>query len=199
MKSGFFNFIFCMFFGVSLVAKADLFDTLGLEHFGDKNTGEIAVNKAIALAAHIFISHQNPIVYVFLKRIARVESDLGRHSGTFRQGYFGGIWQVDRIGFDETKNLRSHPGLSRLHDEIKQRFSWGGLPGVDWSKTSWEDCTIPAYSCVAARLYLATISEAIPQSLEGQANYWKKYYNTAAGAGTAQHFINANRGFKDEL
>ena len=35
--------------------------------------------------------------------------------------------------------------------------------------------------------------DPIPDSLEDQAAYWKKNYNTSAGAGTAQQFINNNK------
>jgi len=37
----------------------------------------------------------------------------------------------------------------------------------------------------------------VPDSLEDQAKYWKKYYNTVAGAGTVEHFIEANKGYDD--
>lgn len=199
MRSYFFTLLLGLSFVLSLHAKADLFDTLGIQHFGERNTGEVAVNKAIALVAHIFLNTHSPNISLFLKRIAKAESDFGRHHSTFRKGYYGGIWQVDRVGFEETKNVGSHPNLAKLHDAIKAKFSWGGLPGVDWEKTTWEDCIIPAYSCVAARLYLSTIPERIPDTLEEQARYWKKYYNTPAGDGTVQHFIDANRGDNDEL
>jgi hypothetical protein len=29
----------------------------------------------------------------------------------------------------------------------------------------------------------------MPNSLEGQAGYWKKYYNTEGGKGDPEHFI----------
>ena len=29
----------------------------------------------------------------------------------------------------------------------------------------------------------------MPNTVEGQANYWKKYYNTEGGKGDPEHFI----------
>ena len=48
----------------------------------------------------------------FMDRLACVESNNGLHPGTYRKGYYGGIYQVDRIGFEDTQNVKSHPGLS---------------------------------------------------------------------------------------
>ncbi|KKL97553.1 hypothetical protein LCGC14_1833310, partial [marine sediment metagenome] len=45
---------------------------------------------------------------------------------------------------------------------------------------------------LAARLFLLTIPEEIPDTLEGQAVYWKKHYNTPLGKGTARKFVKAN-------
>lgn len=47
----------------------------------------------------------------------------------------------------------------------------------------------PAYSTAAARLQYFRVPEKIPTSLEGQAAYWKKYWNTELGKGTEQEFV----------
>mmetsp|Transcript_197 Transcript_197/g.284 ORF Transcript_197/g.284 Transcript_197/m.284 type:complete len:179 (-) Transcript_197:115-651(-) len=170
----------------------DLLDALGLEHFGENNSGEVAVDKAIALVAEVSNDARLSDASVFLRRIAKAESDFGRHPSTFRNSYYGGIWQVDRVGYEETKNVMAHPSLRRLHASVEKKFSWMGLPGVVWSKSSWNDCIIPAYSCMAARLFLALITTSIPRSLPDQAKYWKTHYNTPSGAGTERHFIESN-------
>ena len=38
----------------------------------------------------------------FMDRVASKESDNGLNPGTYRDGYYGGIYQVDRIGFEDT-------------------------------------------------------------------------------------------------
>lgn len=45
------------------------------------------------------------------------------------------------------------------------------------------------YSCCFARLHYWLISEQIPKTLEEQAEYWKKYYNTVSGKGTKEEYI----------
>ena len=47
----------------------------------------------------------------------------------------------------------------------------------------------PAYAVAAARFQYFRVPEKIPTTLEGQAKYWKKYWNTAAGKGTPEQYI----------
>ena len=47
----------------------------------------------------------------FMDQLACVESNNGLHPGTYRKSYYGGIYQVDKIGFEDTQNVNSHPGL----------------------------------------------------------------------------------------
>ena len=118
-----------------------------------------------------------------LRRIAYVESKDGTDESTYRSGYDGGIWQVDQIGFKSTQDTQSHPGLKRKHEIIKQNL------GIDWRQVQWSDLRKPLHSGLAARLYLLKIPAPIPATLKDQAEYWKRYYNTESGAGTAQKFI----------
>lgn len=45
------------------------------------------------------------------------------------------------------------------------------------------------YACAMARLAYARHEEVIPKDLEGQAAYWKQYYNTKKGSGTVEEYI----------
>ncbi len=119
----------------------------------------------------------------FLRQIAFVESKDGTDSSTYRSGYNGGIWQVDDIAFRATQDTSSHPGLVLQYKKIKDAF------GIDWQSVQGSDLRAPLYSGLAARLFLLTIPQAIPSGVAEQAAYWKKYYNTASGAGTEQKFI----------
>ena len=46
-----------------------------------------------------------------------------------------------------------------------------------------------AYQIVMARLHYKRVPEPIPSSVEGMAEYWKRYYNTYAGKGTAKEAV----------
>ena len=119
----------------------------------------------------------------FLRRIAFVESKDGTDSNTFRSGYHGGIWQVDEIAFRSTKDTASHPGLIAKHQQILDTF------GINWSDVEWSDLRIPLFSGLAARLFVSNIPADIPCDISGQATYWKRHYNTFAGAGTEEKFM----------
>ena len=135
------------------------------------------------------VSHVNnelrkifPNDHGFMDRLACVESNNGLHPGTYRKDYYGGIYQVDKIGFEDTQNVKSHPGLLKKFKKIKEIF------GIDWPSVEWEDLTKPAYSGIASRLFLSNIPKPIPTDPEKQGHYWKKYYNTTSGKGSACDF-----------
>jgi len=150
----------------------------------EKATGEAVVE---AVAKYIRDAGIFADDHGFLKRIACVESKYGNDPNTFKpkndKPYYGGIWQVDKIGFDETKNVRSHPSLRTTMEKIKKQ------KGIDWNSVTWEDLWKPLYSGLSARLLLSTKAGKIPDTLEGQAEYWKKHYNSGVGKGTPEKFI----------
>jgi hypothetical protein len=161
--------------------------------------GEELVERTVCTVQEIFCETGLGDASEFLKRIAKAESDYGRHGATYRSGYFGGIWQIDISGFKATKEIETHPSLIELHNAINVHFSAAGLREFDWMQQSWQICVIPLFSCIAARLYLAAIPMAIPANLISQAHYWKRYYNTPRGKGTVAHFVRVNKGEKEVL
>ena len=117
-----------------------------------------------------------------LFKIAWVESRFGEHPLTYRSGYYGGIFQVGRRGFQSTQDVRSHRRLAGKLARIKRALC------IDWSRVEWRDLTKPLYSAIAARLFLLNKPGAIPRSLSGQAKYWKDQYLGKHGKGTAEQF-----------
>ena len=117
-----------------------------------------------------------------LRRIAYVESRDGTDPKTYRTGYFGGMWQVNGIDFQKTKDTATYPALVSKYEQIEQNFN------INWPNVPWYDLRIPLYSGLAAYLLLSTIQQPIPfaSEIDLQANYWKLYYNNA---GTVQLFI----------
>ncbi|GAU96296.1 hypothetical protein RvY_07760 [Ramazzottius varieornatus] len=150
-----------------------------------------AVVKAAVKAAvkKVIDSSIFPPDHDFLRSIAWVESKDCNDKDTYRPGYYGGCWQVDKIGFIDTQ---THPtAKSKLHGPIKAKF------GIDWPKTVWSDLEKPFYSALAARMKLyitgvpAMCLQAIPSDVNGQALHWKKCYNTDSGAGTVEKYLEA--------
>jgi len=50
-----------------------------------------------------------------------------------------------------------------------------------------------AAGIVHCRLKYWRVPKRMPNTIEGQAKYWKRYYNTEQGKGDPQHFIDACR------
>ena len=122
----------------------------------------------------------------FLTRIAKVESDFGDNPETFKR-ISKGIWQIDPIGFKETR--RNTNKLRKARDKIKSEF------GIDYMQLKHVDLQKPLYGALAARLFLLSRARGpLPTTLEGQAKLWKRIYNTAKGRGTVEQFINKNSG-----
>lgn len=147
--------------------------------------GSEVVRAVVSKIESVFPSPSFAPGCTFLRLIAYVESKDGTDSRTYRSGYDGGIWQVDKKAFEDTKATKSHAGLDAKHAEIKKQF------GIDWTQVQWSDLRKPFYSGLAARLFLYNIPEPIPVELEGQAKYWKDRYSTSAGPGarTEKHFV----------
>lgn len=115
---------------------------------------------------------------------AATESNYGTHPNTYRPGYHGGMFQVDKIGFKSTQDTKSHPGLVDKHRTIKRDF------GIDWPNVRWEDLRDPTHSAIGARLHYMNDPNPVPGTREGRADYWKRVYNREAGKGTPQDYLN---------
>jgi hypothetical protein len=150
--------------------------------FIEKASGEEVVNEAIDIVNKVGFPDDKG----FLKEIAKHESRLGKHRNTFRKNYHGGIYQIDNIGFKKTQDVKSHPALKKWYKKIKD------ITGIDWTKVKWEDLRKPAYSTLAARLYLITIPELIPNTLKERSVYYKKHYNRS-GKGTPSKFMKSQK------
>ena len=124
----------------------------------------------------------------FLRRVAFVESRDGTDPDTFREGYNGGIWQVDEIILRQTQNVTLHPILSspggifeRLLEELY----------VDWSAIVWRDLRIPLFSGLAARIFFELADSDIPAitDLPGQGTFWKSSGFNTDELDTAPSFV----------
>ena len=62
-----------------------------------KTDGKALVDEAVLLIADSGIFPDDKCL---LKRIALVESKFGTHPDTYRQEYYGGIWQVCEVVYD---------------------------------------------------------------------------------------------------
>ncbi|MGK1830029.1 hypothetical protein ACR95S_28065 [Klebsiella pneumoniae] len=103
---------------------------------------------------------------------AAAETLLGDYKDPTPTSAGTGLTQVDLGTFewlrDKYKNSRYAPVL------LNQL-------GIDLSRT--------VYAELRTSPLMAMLSESIPATREARAAYWKKYYNTSAGKGTPQDYI----------
>ena len=106
----------------------------------------------------------------FMERVAFVMSRNGKSS--FRLHTDGGIWQVSKYAFRDTKEETAHVRLPRKYQRLEDVF------GIKWREVSRMDLEIPMYSAIAARLYLSNFAEAIPpqSQISKQQEYWWRFY-----------------------
>ena len=111
-------------------------------------------------------------MYDYIRRITWVESCDGLNDSAYREGYHGGLWQVDEPLFLVTQDNTSYPILTDKHKLVNDQFD------VDWMTMQWKELRIPLWSGVAACLYMCTIDEEIPSSISQQAEHWSRNYNS---------------------
>ena len=113
---------------------------------------------------------------------AGAETDFG----TFRDNSVGagmGLTQFDKMPFYDVRDRTKEHNKEKLKRAL----------GIDIDLVEWEHLRYnPLLSLIFTRLKYKLIPDEIPESLEGRAKYWKKYYNTELGKGTIEHYLKAN-------
>lgn len=108
------------------------------------------------------------------------ETKFGEYGDPTPYGAGTGLCQHDELPYNDIIR-RSR---SKHLDAIKERFR------IDMREVQWRELeNSPILAFIACRLHYKLVPEAIPESVEGRAGYWKKYYNTSAGKGTVEEYI----------
>ena len=112
---------------------------------------------------------------------AAAETLLGDYKDPTPTSAGTGLTQVDLGTFEW---LRDKYKNSRYAAVLLNQF------GIDLSRTVYQELrTSPLMAMLFCRLRYLTVPESIPATREARAAYWKKYYNTSAGKGTPQDYI----------
>lgn len=108
------------------------------------------------------------------------------HTGTYPDAHPDtkgvGLCQHDQINIDDLKLN----GEARHFKKIKREFGYD-IPSIKLADLA-ED---PLLSLICCRLSYKRIPARIPSTLTERAVYWKRYYNTVAGKGTVEHYLEA--------
>ena len=126
-------------------------------------------------------------------------SDLVYKTGKVESGYkyirqikgpARGLFQCESwVAVDICKNYLAYRKslMRKVADATKVKLSYFVEPKEeDWSYILETNIAAQIAMC---RLHYRRIPKPLPSSLEGQAKYWKKYYNSMAGRGTVEDFL----------
>jgi hypothetical protein len=95
-----------------------------------------------------------------------------------------GPFQINRTGLQATQDVANHPKLKRKFEIIRKKT------GLNWPAMQHKDMQDPLNGAIAARLLYSLRPESIPSTATGRADYWKRFYNSGEGAGTADIYLN---------
>jgi len=130
---------------------------------------------------------QNAAVWLLCETVA-AETQYGTYKDPTPNGAGRGLGQIDKVPFEDVKARASRADV----DALKAAFD------IDIKMIEWDDLNFsPLLSMIFTRLHYKLRPGAIPQTLKGRAEYWKKYYNTVLGKGTVDQYIVSARNFRD--
>jgi len=112
---------------------------------------------------------------------AAQESGMGKYIRQLGTGPALGIFQMEPNTFkDIYQNFIHYKEL--LQTKIEDTCNvWSWVPETLEYNLAFAICL--------TRVHYLRVNETLPNTIEGYAYYWKKYYNTYLGAGTEQEFI----------
>jgi len=99
-----------------------------------------------------------------------------------------GVTQIDRLPFLDIKDRLRQKDKEAVYNHFN----------IDTDLVEWEHIRYNPLLClIFTRLKYKKIPEAIPDTVEGRAIYWKKYYNSYApnAKGSIAHYMQSIRGY----
>lgn len=123
-----------------------------------------------------------------LVETAAAETLGGVYRAPVRYNYGVGLCQFDKKGFDEVKTRIT----KNRRGTILHAFN------VDIKKVEYRELAYsPLLSLLFCRLLYLLKPGKIPGDLQGRAAYWKKFYNSTAGAGTVEGYIKKVNNYRE--
>jgi hypothetical protein len=114
------------------------------------------------------------------------ESQLGRYLVQQGIGFKGGIgiYQIQALSYNSAWNKQVECSTA-MKAKIRLYLGYQGQPAPERMAS---DLSLATIMC---RLYYYGIHQPLPKAddIQGQAEYWKKYYNTSMGKGTVEQFV----------
>ena len=159
-------------------------------------TNEKNINTAILIACSELSIKTIPQAVAMVEGTFCAETNFGKS----KDGYFSegaGLPQFDTVRYkDVFKYICTHSSLINIFED--NGFDLEGLyslPDYGYSILNYS----PLFSAFVCRAAYMMIPEPLPPQFDyqAQAEYWKKYWNSEAGAGTPEHYMRQLRNHKN--
>ena len=173
--------------GVSIYYQENVHDEVNLAREPEAAGHEVADAAVSQIESAKIFEDDHMLPYV--RRVAVVKSRDGLDNTTYREGYHGGLWQVDEVLFLATQNT-SYPILIDKHKLVKMHFD------IDWLLLQWIDLRRPLFSALATCLYECTLDEKVPSSINKQAVRYDKYYGNTKQKNATDEFVKKVKDFE---
>jgi len=122
----------------------------------------------------------NNNVYLQMLGTAAAETMCGTYPDDNPEKLGVGLYQHDNIRIVDIQQ----EGEQRHFDIVKDLWDYD-IKNIKLSDLAYD----PLLSTICARLGYKRVPAACPSNLIDQAIYWKKYWNTEAGKGTVEHYL----------
>ncbi len=113
---------------------------------------------------------------------ACVESNCGEYIKQLK-GPACGIFQIEP---ETAKDMLQH--FIRYKPKLFKNYTKLLNPNLTLEQNLQTNLMFQIFMCI---VYYLRFEQIIPNTVEGRAKYWKKYYNTALGKGTVEKYIKA--------
>ena len=163
------------------------------------NPRQLETVSAIQTANQLFGDSGLSDVSDFMTNLSMTESNIG---GDKEWGGSYSPFQIDPIGYEDIVSKgkageRATLDRASIANQLLEGMGYG--QNFDILNLNLDEIRDPMISSLLTRMKLGTIAESIPTDLQGQADYWKKYWNTTAGKGTPEHFIGQVQDYNKKL
>jgi len=145
----------------------------------------------IESACYALLGHANKDEVSLLLGTAAAESSL-KYRKQLGGGPARGIFQMEPATAKDIFDnyLRYRKKLYRRVMRIWQGKGWYWRFRVPECWELGEALQVDDYfACAMARLHYLRVSDPIPECVVEQAGYWREHYNTFAGQGTVEHYL----------
>jgi len=108
------------------------------------------------------------------------ETLMGEYRERTLYGAGAGVSQIDEGTFDWLKDKYASRFGQVIYDKLNIKLELVEFRELDYS---------PLLALLFARLRYWTVPKPVPETITARAEYWKEFFNTSAGKGSAEEYL----------